>query len=111
MNTKINYLYRDGCNYKQHNEEIVAGTFTEEQIDTIIDCLDSEEYFIPSQVNFTEIRFGELTEDDTCWFELSKDGFEETNEPPTTNMTPEEVVNQFLKARENWDDLDWEMYR
>ena len=65
MNTKINYLYRDGCNYKQHNEEIIAGTFTTEQMNTIIDCLDCGEYFIPSQVGFSEIRFG----DDTCWFE------------------------------------------
>lgn len=40
-NTKINYLYRNGANYKQPNEEIIKGTITPEQIQTIINCLDS----------------------------------------------------------------------
>ena len=74
-----------------------------------MDCLDCGEYFIPSQVGFSEIRFGDITEDDTCWFELSRTGFKETNELPTITMTPEEIVNQFLEAKENWSDLDWEM--
>lgn len=51
-NTRISYLYRDASNYKQHNEVVVPGTFTQEQIEAIIGCLDAGEYFIPVQVGF-----------------------------------------------------------
>lgn len=38
-NTEIDYLYRDGCNYKLWNKVIVSGTFRPEDIDTVIGCL------------------------------------------------------------------------
>lgn len=106
MNTRISYLYRDASNYKQHNEVIVSGTFTEEQIDTIIGCLDEGEYFIPRQIGFPEIRFGEITEDDHCWFELSRDCFEETDAKPDIEMLPEEVVEKFVESVGKWDDSE-----
>ena len=103
-NTKISYLYRDGCNYKQHNEVTVRGHFTKKQIDAILDCLDAGEYFIPSQVGFPEIRFGSITEDDHCWFELDKYCFEETYADADIDMSPGEVVAKFMEAKDNWDD-------
>lgn len=103
-NTRIYYLYRDASNYKQHNEVVVPGTFTPEQIEAIIGCLDAGEYFIPVQVGLPEERFGNITEDDHCWFELSRDGFEETNAEANLDMTPDEVVAEFLEAKGNWDD-------
>lgn len=107
VNTKITYLYRDACNYKQPNEVIVNGHITEEQKQKIINCLDSREYFIPRQVEFPEIRFGNIDlETDTCWFELDKSSFEDTSEEPTLDMTPEEVVKQFEAAKCHWDDTD-----
>lgn len=104
MNTRISYLYRDASNYKQHNEVIVPGTFTLEQIETIIGCLDAGEYFIPDQIGFPEERFGSITEDDHCWFELNKAGFEETDAVASIDMSPDEVVAKFLEAKGNWDD-------
>lgn len=104
MNTRISYLYRDASNYKQHNEVVVPGTFTPEQIEAIIGCLDAGEYFIPAQVSLPEKRFGNITEDDHCWFELSRNGFEETDAEPNIDMTPDEVVAKFLEAKENWYD-------
>lgn len=103
-NTRISYLYRDASNYKQHNEVVVSGTFTPEQIEAIIGCLDAGEYFIPVQVGFPEERFEKITEDDHCWFELSRDGFEETDAEANIDMAPSEVVAKFLEAKGNWDD-------
>lgn len=102
MNTKISYLYRDASNYKQHNEVVVFGTFTEYQIDAIMDCLDKGEYFIPKQVGLPEERFGEWTEDDHCWFELGRNGFEETVMEPNVDMTSDEMVGRFMEAKGNW---------
>ena len=107
MNTKITYLYRDACNYKQLNEVIVNGHLTEEQQYKIINCLDSKEYFIPRQVGFPEIRFEKFDpETDTCWFELDNSSFQDTSEEQTINMTPEDVVKQFEAAKGHWDDTD-----
>lgn len=104
MNTRISYLYRDASNYKKHNEVVVPGTFTPEQIEAITGCLDAGGYFIPAQVGLPEERFGSITEDDHCWFELDRDGFEETNAEADTDMAPGEVVAKFLQAKGNWDE-------
>lgn len=107
MNTKITYLYRDAGNYKQPNEVIVNGCFTEEQKRKIINCLDSKEYFIPRQVAFPEKRFKNVDlETDTCWFELDESSFEDTSEEPTIDMPPEDIVKQFEAAAGNWKDTD-----
>lgn len=103
MNTRISYLYRDASNYKQHNEVTIPGTFTEEQIDTIIGCLELGEYFIPKQIGFPEKRFEKITDDDHCWFELSRDCFEETDAEPDIEILPDEVVRRFEVAYRNWD--------
>lgn len=111
-NTRINYLYRDASNYKKHNEVIIPGTFTEEQIHTIIDCLQGGEYFIPSEVNLPEIRFEDRTEADHPWFELDEDGFEETEAKVTCHISPEDLVKLFLERKKEWQDefympADW----
>ena len=46
MNTKICYLYRDAGNYKVHNECVIQGELSKEQIQSILDCCDMGEYFI-----------------------------------------------------------------
>lgn len=102
MNTKILYLYRDGSNYKMLNEVVVAGTFDETQIYIIMECLEAGEYFIPRQVGLPEKRFGEWTEDDHCWFELSREGFVETDAAPNIGLYAGEIVKRFLEAKGNW---------
>lgn len=102
-NTRITYLYRDASNYKQYNGAVVAGTFTEQQIETIMTCLDGGEYFIPKQVGLPEKRFGEITEDDHCWFELNGDSFEITTADVDVDITASEIVKRFLEAKDNWD--------
>lgn len=102
MNTKIQYLYRDNCNYKMPNSAVVKGTLTEEQKKGIRKSCDCGEYFIPRQVGLPETRFGSITEDDHCWFELQE--IEETDAKATELISAEEVYSNFLSAAENWQD-------
>ena len=102
MNTRISYLYRDASNYKMPNDAVIYGTITEHQIDVIMDCLDGGEYFIPKQIGLPEERFGEWTEDDLCWFELERDGFNVTDMEPNVDMTSDEMVRRFIEAKGNW---------
>lgn len=103
MNTRINYLYRDASNYKVLNSAVIRGELSEEDQRTILSCLEDGEYFIPSQVGLDEERFGSWTEDDHCWFELEPGFAEPTNATPS-NLTCEQLVANFLTAKDNWDD-------
>ena len=107
MNTKICYLYRDAGNYKVHNECVIQGELSKEQIQSILDCCDMGEYFIPRQVGMPERRFDEYdTEVDHCWFEISEDGFERTNQPANIPLTPRQLVENFALRKDNWDDTE-----
>lgn len=106
-NTKISFLYRDGSNYKSYNSVIVAGTFTDDEINQILDCLDSGDYFIPEQIGFPVERFGSITEDDHCWCELTAYDFEPTEDAPTVEMSADDVLKAFLAAKGNWDVLSF----
>lgn len=111
MNTQIGYLYRDADNYKQYHEEVLEGEITPEQKRMIADCLDDGEYFIPHQVGLPEVRFDTVTESDHPWFELdSETGFTLTSEPPTVNITVDELVSRFQAAKGCWDDESYSDY-
>lgn len=103
-NTQIVYLYRDACNYKNWNTVVIKGEMNKEQIETIMDCLDGREFFIPSQVGLPEVRFDEWTEDDHCWFELNEDDFELTDHDADVDMTVEDLVSNFINMKNKWDD-------
>lgn len=105
-NTRISYLYRDAENNKVYNEVVVEGTFTESEKDEIMSACESGEYFIPGQVSLPENRFEDLDLTiDHCWFELSRDGFEETEDRPTETIGAREVLEGFRNAaRDGWRD-------
>lgn len=103
MNTKVNYLYRDADNYKQHNEEIISGTITKEQIQQILETLNDGEYFIPHLVGFNEVFLGPIKDSDHPYFELHEEDFEETQEEVTVNLTAEQLVSEFQRNRTNWE--------
>ena len=108
MNTKISYLYRDADNYKVYNECIVQGEISEEQIKKILDCCDTGEYFIPRQVGLPERKFDEYdTEADHCWFELSQEGFEYTEQPANVSLTAQQLTENFSACRDNWQDAEY----
>ena len=112
MNTKMNYLYRDGANYKAHNEIIVKGEITEEQISRIIASLTMGDSFIPEQINLPiERPSDELTSEDHCYCELTEDCFELTGDEETESLTCEELVQLFEKAaKDGWDDVTYGIF-
>lgn len=108
-NTRISYLYRDGCNYKVHNEAVVKGTITKEQADEIYNCTYAGS-FIPEDVGLPENRFDDYGPDDTDWFELYKpeEAFCSTTDEPTVDMTVDELVSHFAAMRDKWK-KQWEI--
>lgn len=70
-----------------------------------MDCLLDGEYFIPSQVGLPEQRFGSITEDDHCWFELNREGFNLSSGVSTVDITSDELVSEFIKAKNNWSEM------
>ena len=103
LNTKITYLYRDASNYKVWNEAVIKGKLTDEQQKTILECLIDGEYFIPSQVGLPEEKFASKYEDDPVWFELSEGFAEPSIGKATEDLTADELVQNFLKAKGNWN--------
>lgn len=95
-NTRVDYLYRDGSNYKMHSSEIVSGAITPEQVEQIKNSLIDGEYFYPADVGLPENRFESTYEGDPDWFEMNCEGnFAKTTEPPTVNITVEQLVENF----------------
>ena len=98
MNTKIHYLYRDADNYKVHNSCVIKGVLTPEQINVILSCCDAGEYFIPNQVGLPERKFEKIDPQvDHCWFELTRDDFEYTDQPATPQIPEPEITAAVLR--------------
>ena len=104
MNTRIDYLYRDACNYKTWNSVVICGLLSDRQKQEILNCLACGDYFIPSDVGLPEVRFDEFnSEVDTDWFEMYGDAFEETKNKYDINITPEELVAAFQACKNKWN--------
>lgn len=104
-NTEIWYTYRDASNYKLHTTVVIPGVVSDDQEKTIRDCLIDGECFLPAQVGLPDDNRYSGTEDDHSYFELNS--FESVNKPVTKgfeNLTPENLVERFLKAKDNWDE-------
>ena len=99
VNTELNYLYRDGSNYKQSETVVLAGTITREHLEPY---LDEGWYFIPSQVGLEDLqaRFPSLGEDDHVWHELQE--VTPTDAEPTTPMTAADLLARFRVV--TWDE-------
>lgn len=85
-NTKFCYTYRDGSNYKQFEEIVLPGEITEQQKDLILSKRDEGQYFIPSQVDLSDLQskmIGFPSGDDHVWHELDTDDIFLTEETPT----------------------------
>lgn len=108
-NTKFSFLYRDASNYKTYNEFILSGTLTPDEIDEIVACACGDN-FIAEQVGLSHDLPGELNDDDHCWCELyyeSNHGFETTDESPTTDLTAQQLLENFRNAKGNWDEVKY----
>ena len=102
-NTRINYLYRDAHNYKMRNSCVINGRLTNEQKETILNCLDGGEYFVPSLVGLSEENLKDETDADNGFFELTEEDFEETTDEPTVRISADELVESFKQSKDNWE--------
>lgn len=106
-NTRVNYLYRDASNYKTGNSVVLKGAMTDAQFAEMKSCCaDGYEDFVPEQLGLDLIRDWETTEDDHPWAEL--EDFELVPDKPSTDMTPEKLLEEFRKAKDNWRPEDYE---
>lgn len=117
MNTRIDYMYRDGSNYKAYTSVVLAGAIEAHQLGMILDALDEGIYFIPSQVGLEDLQ-GQLqafdsadeldedgaNEDDHPWHELAGDDFSITEADPTVSMTVAQLAEAFKSV--SWDPAD-----
>lgn len=108
MNTQIEYMYRDGSNYKQWDIIVLEGEITDNEKNQIKNALDTEQYFIPSQVGLKDLqeRMGDCgtgypTEDDHVWHELDIEDISLVNDKPTETFDIHELVKRFKGI--TWD--------
>lgn len=93
MNTRFEYLYRDGHNYKQYNEVVIRGEFTLEQLRP---HLYEGEFFMPSEVGLDDLQEYPYRNCDHIWHQLVS--AEPTEDAPTVEVTAEEMAERFQKA-------------
>jgi hypothetical protein len=74
MNTRVEYLYRDGSNYKQWGAVVFRGDCDESLVRSLLAALDREEFFIAHQVRLPELFFADrpLYADDHCWHDMGE---------------------------------------
>lgn len=66
-----------------------------------------KEYFIPEMVGLDSFRdFDFDPEIDNYFWELRRENFISTTNKPTTHLTPEELVQKFLAAKDHWCDYE-----
>ena len=54
-----------------------------------------------------ERKFDEYdAEADHCWFELSEEGFEYTEQPANVPLTAQQLAENFAACRDNWRDAE-----
>lgn len=74
MNTRFEYFYRDGSNYKQWGSVVFRGAGDAALRDRLFAALDNDGYFIAHQVRMPELFFsdGPPDADDHCFHELAE---------------------------------------
>lgn len=73
MNTRIEYLYRDGSNYKRWGWVVFRGTCDAAVHRRLLSALD-DDLFIADQVRIPELFFNDrpLYDDDHSWHEMGE---------------------------------------
>lgn len=104
VNTRIEYLYRDAANWKQHNECVVKGRLTEDEKRAILDSLIDGSDFVPSKIGMPETRFQVHNDDDVETFELYESGFVPTAAEADLDVTASELARRFGLMKGHWLD-------
>lgn len=107
MNTRFEYFYRDGSNYKQWGSVVFRGASEAALRDRLFAALDSDGYFIAHQVRLPELFFiGSLDEDDHCFHELAE--VSTTAEPPDDPLG--RTIDDFASEMEQASKSGWAVF-
>lgn len=108
MNTRLTYLYRDACNYKQWHEVVLAGVVDAAAVRA---SLWEAKYFLPQvvglpalQARFAAQGYEFPTADDQVWHELVD--ISPTDDSPTPGIQTQDVMAAFRDAATR----GWEQY-
>jgi hypothetical protein len=108
MNTRVEYLYRDGSNYKQWGVVVFRGECDRSLVRRLFEALDREEFFIADQVRLPELFFADrpLYADDHCWHEMG--------EVTTTSAAPNDplarTIEEFVAEMERASTDGWAIF-
>ena len=98
MNTRFEYMYRDGENYKQYAEVVIKGALTPEQLRPY---LYDGQFFLPSEVGLEDLQEYPYRHYDHIWHEPV--AADPTNDAPTVEVRAEDLVARFQHAgRTKW---------
>jgi hypothetical protein len=105
MNTRVEYLYRDGSNYKQWGAVVFRGKCDTSLARRLFAALDNREFFIAHQARLPELFFADrpLYADDHCWHELAEVTATSTVPDDPLDRTIEEFVTEMeCASRDGW---------
>ena len=107
MNTRLNYLYRDGCNYKVYNTCVIEGEMTNALFERICATLFDGACFVPELVglpakDMVDEGYEYDPEIDTVLYEFSDPAFELTDEEADVCCTAAELVERFERCKGKW---------
>jgi len=103
MNTRIEYMYRDGENFKEHYSVVLGGEISKEDVEAILKDLPAGEGFIPGVVGLPSLEPEDADNDiDGPWHEILS--IEPTEKTPDTCVSASEAC-AILKSttREQWE--------
>ena len=109
MNTRVEYLYRDGSNYKQWGAVVFRDVSDERLIGRLFGAVDCGEFLLAHQVRLPELFFTDrpLYADDHCWHELAEVTTTSEVANDTFNRTIDEFVAEVERAsQDGWNTFD-----
>lgn len=109
MNTRFSYMYRDGANWKDFYDCVIAGEFSDTQKEAIQNACNGI-YFIPSVLGLPggclpgdpgyDVRF------DHPWCEFDADcDLTLTEDAPTVSYTADSLTEAFVACQDKWESL------
>ena len=108
MNTRVEYLYRDGSNYKQWGAVVFRGNCDATLVRRLFAALDRGEFFIANQVRLPQLFFADrpLYADDHCWHELA----EVTATSDIADDLLDRTIEEFVKEVEGASRVGWAVF-
>ena len=97
-NTAVNYIYRDGSNYKNRGRIVLTGTPKDlgKFVVKLRKYLDDKTWFAAAQIGVPSVFFDTKGPDDHGWHEIAY--IEDTGDAPTDTRTPARFLKDVISA-------------